>query len=120
MATAYFYANYLYTDDSAVTHPMRLNSLVAAAQATAAIKTSTTAPTNPISARRGPKARKKGLFARGIRLRRTAGTLPDLKVYYTTIPVLVPGDLVTMAALATITIGANAWSPGKTFGESKG
>jgi hypothetical protein len=117
MATAYNYANYNYTDDAGKKHPMRLSSITAAAQPTAAVKSSAAAPDLRDSVRRGPTAKKRGIHARGIRLVRTAGTAPDIKAYYDTLPILLPADLATALALTSITIGANAWTPITSFAE---
>lgn len=102
------FRKYKYTSDSALVHPIRLSDAVAAAQPTAA------SPGGPydslISADVQNSNREIGLRPRKVRLSRRAGTAPNEKVYYNTMPVLLPASVATLVAAGTVVINGVTWN----------
>lgn len=102
------FRKYKYTSDSGLVHPCRLSDKVAAAQPTAV---SAGGPYDSlISADVQNSNREIGLRPRKVRLSRRAGTAPNEKVYYNTMPVLRPADVATLVSAGTVTIGTQAWN----------
>lgn len=101
------FRKYRYTDSDGLTHPIRLSTQVAAAQPTAAVA----GPPydSKISADVSNTKREIGLAPRKVRLEREGGAAPNIKVYYNTMPVLLPADVATLEATGTVTIGATQW-----------
>lgn len=101
------FRKYKYTAGSGLDHPIRLSDKVAAAQPTQA---SAGPPfDSEISADVQNTKREIGLAPRKVRLERRAGSAPNIKVYYNTMPVLKEADVATLKAAGTVTIGGQQW-----------
>jgi hypothetical protein len=109
------FANYKYVADNNDVYKIRASSKVVAAQ-----------PTTPVSTGIGGKSSVRvgrgnaglGVRPRAIRLKRTAGSAPNVKVYYDKLPVFVAADAATLLAGGNITIDGVAWTPDSLIPES--
>lgn len=103
------FRKYKYTADNGLVHPIRLSDKVAAAQLPTAAS-----PGGPydslISADVQNSNREIGLRPRKVRLSRRAGTAPNEKVYYNTMPVCVPAGVAALVAAGTVNIGGVTWN----------
>lgn len=99
---------YIYTDDKAVTHPIRLD----AATATAGSFTATGTATSDVQAKVSKSDREFGLRPRGVRLSRNLGseTVPNLRYKFLPVATLEAYNGTTFDREATVTIGSVAWT----------
>lgn len=101
------FQKYKYTDNDGIVHPIRLSDKVAAAQGAAA------SPGGPydslISADVQNSRREIGLAPRKVALERRAGSAPNIKVYYNTMPCVTQALATSLLAAGTVTIGGVAW-----------
>lgn len=109
------FAFYKYIDNNANVYKIRASSKVVGAQPTTAV---TTGIGQASSVRTSRGNRGLGVRPRAIRLKRTAGTAPNIKVYYDRLPVFVATDVATLLGGGAITIDGVAWTPDSLIPES--
>ena len=109
------FAFYTYTANNGDIYKIRASSKVVAAQPTTAVQTGLAGKPS-VNVGRGNRGL--GIKPREIRLKRTAGTAPNLKVYYNRLPVFVAADVTTLLGQATIPIDGVAWVPDSLIPES--
>jgi hypothetical protein len=98
---------YLYTDDAAVTHPIRISTAAATAQTSVATQGTAT---SKISARVGGSRRQRGLLARGVRLTRKVGTAPNQGTRSTFLPILKKADWDALTEGSSVTVDSVAYT----------
>lgn len=109
------FASYKYTADNGDIYKIRASSKVVGAQPTTAVTTGFAGKPSVNTSRGG---RGLGVRPRAIRLRRTAGTSPNIKVYYDRLPVFVDSDVATLLGGGAITLDGVAWTPDSLIPES--
>lgn len=100
------FKNYLYTDDDGETHQIRINQFTFAAQVT---DPAVGEATSKIQAKSSLGKRMFGLKPRYARLTRDAGASPDVKTYYTNLPILSPGDFGTLNTGSAVVVNGVNW-----------
>lgn len=109
------FASYKYTADNGDIYKIRASSKVVQAQPTTPV---TTGFAGKPSVNVGRGSRGLGVKPREIRLKRTAGTAPNIKVYYNRLPVFVAGDAATLLAGGAIALDGVEWTPDSLIPES--
>lgn len=109
------FAFYRYTSDGGDVYKIRASSKVVGAQPTTPV---TTGFAGKPSVNVGRGNRGFGVRPRAIRLKRTAGSAPNVKVYYDILPVFVEGDVATLLGGGNITLDGVAWTPDSLIPES--
>ena len=109
------FAFYTYTANDSTIYKIRASSKVVAAQPTTPVQTGLAGKP---SVHVGRGNRGLGVKPREIRLKRTAGSATNLKVYYNRLPVFVAADVPTLLGQATVTIDGVAWQPDSLIAES--
>lgn len=108
------FQRYAYISDNATSYAIRASTKVAGAQATAASAPGADVPT--VDTGRGTRGN--GVRPRYIRLRRTAGTAPNIKAYYSKLPIFLSADVSAMRATATFTLDGVTWNNAGYVSES--
>jgi hypothetical protein len=109
------FAFYKYVDENDNVYKIRASTAVVGAQPTTAVQTGI-AGKSSVRTSRGNAGN--GVRPRAIRLRRSAGTAPNTKVYYTKLPVFVKADVPTLLEGGNITLDGVAWTPDSLVPES--
>lgn len=109
------FAFYKYTSNDGDIYKIRASSKVVGAQPTTAVTTGFEGKSSVNVSRGG---RGLGVRPRAVRLRRIAGSAPNVKVYYDRLPVFVAADVATLLAGGAITIDGVAWQPTELIPES--
>lgn len=109
------FASYAYTANDSTVYKIRASSKVVGAQPTTPT-TSGISGKPSVNVNRGNRGL--GVKPRAIRLRRTAGSAPNIKVYYDKLPVFTAADATTLLAGGAITLDGVAWTPDSLIPES--
>lgn len=109
------FAQYAYTANDGSVYKIRASSKVVGAQPTTPVTTGISGKSS-VRVHRGNRGL--GVKPRAISLRRTAGSAPNVKVYYDKLPIFAVADVATVLAETTITLDGVAWTPVSLIPES--
>lgn len=109
------YTFYKYTADNGDIYKIRASTKVFGAQPTTP---STTGFAGKPSVNVGRGNRGYGVRPRAIRLKRQAGSAPNIKVYYDQLPVFLAADAATLLSQTSIDLDGVAWTPDSLIPES--